>query len=87
MKNQLKTILLLGTLSALLVAFGPRLASYFFSDRIVLAMHRAVPLGPKGAKLPARARSSVMGRGSIRFERVRSLSHRRFWAGRRFRTC
>jgi len=56
--NQLKTILLLGTLSALLVAFGAsigpnafwlftalalamNLVSYFFSDRIVLAMHRA----------------------------------------------
>jgi heat shock protein HtpX len=58
MKNQLKTILLLGALSALLIAIGGALGSsylyaltalalimnlgaYFFSDRIVLAMHRA----------------------------------------------
>src|SRR5512133_3401283 len=63
-KNQLKTILLLGTLSALLVAFGASLGpgwmrgmtavalamnllAYFFSDRLVLRMHRAreVPEG------------------------------------------
>ena len=64
MKNQLKTILLLGALSALLVAIGARLGpnafwlftalavvmnlvSYFFSDRIVLRMHRAREL-PEG---------------------------------------
>jgi heat shock protein HtpX len=58
MKNQLKTILLMGALSALLIAIGGALGSgylyaftalalimnlgaYFFSDRIVLAMHRA----------------------------------------------
>lgn len=58
MANQLKTILLLATLSALLVTVGGALApkcvylfglmglimpfiSYFFSDRIVLAMNRA----------------------------------------------
>jgi heat shock protein HtpX len=58
MKNQLKTILLLGTLSALLIAIGAYLGtsylygfaalalllnfgSYFFSDRLVLAMHHA----------------------------------------------
>jgi heat shock protein HtpX len=58
MKNQLKTILLLGVLSAVLVAFGaslgPRafwmftalavamnLAAYFWSDKLVLRMHRA----------------------------------------------
>jgi heat shock protein HtpX len=64
MANQLKTILLLGALSALLVAFGAslgpnafwlftalavvmNLVAYFFSDRIVLRMHRAreVPEG------------------------------------------
>src|SRR5262245_2927416 len=58
MWNQVKTILLLGTLSAGLVALGGtlgegylyfftalavllNLGAYFFSDRIVLAMHRA----------------------------------------------
>jgi heat shock protein HtpX len=61
--NQLKTVLLLGVLSALLVGLGGavapgytwvflavavamNVASYFFSDRIVLAMHRARELGP-----------------------------------------
>ena len=64
MMNQLKTILLLGALSAILVgigaSFGPNafwlftaiaigmnLVSYFFSDRIVLRMHRAREL-PQG---------------------------------------
>ena len=58
MMNQLKTILLLGALSAILVGIGAslgpnafwlftaiavamNLVSYFFSDRIVLRMHRA----------------------------------------------
>lgn len=58
MTNQVKTILLLGVLSAVLVAFGGmlgpgylylftglavlvNLGAYFFSDRIVLAMHQA----------------------------------------------
>jgi len=56
MKNQLKTLLLLGGLSAILIgsALGPgylygftalalllNLAAHFFSDRIVLAMHHA----------------------------------------------
>lgn len=58
MKNQLKTLLLLGVLSAILIgiggALGPgylygftalalllNLGAYFFSDRIVLAMHHA----------------------------------------------
>jgi heat shock protein HtpX len=81
MKNQLKTIVLLGALSALLVAIGgalgPRafwlftalavvmnLVAYFFSDRIVLRLHRARELpeaeAPKlhamVADLAARAR-------------------------------
>jgi len=64
MMNQLKTILLLGALSAILVgigaslgpnafwlftaiAIGMNLVSYFFSDRIVLRMHRAREL-PQG---------------------------------------
>ncbi|HET7293641.1 MAG TPA: zinc metalloprotease HtpX [Vicinamibacteria bacterium] len=66
MWNQLKTILLLGALSAGLVAFGGalgegylyvftalaalmNLGAYFFSDRIVLSMHRARPLEPHEA--------------------------------------
>lgn len=66
MKNQLKTILLLGTLSALLIAIGGWLGSgylygfaalalimnvgaYFFSDRIVLALHHARQLSPAEA--------------------------------------
>src|SRR5688572_15090446 len=61
--NQLKTVALLGALTALLVGIGGALApgqiwlfgaiavvmnlvSYFFSDRIVLAMNRAHPIGP-----------------------------------------
>ena len=64
--NQLKTVLLLGILSAILVgvggALGPNalgisivlavvmnLGAYFFSDRIVLAMHRAQELAPAEA--------------------------------------
>jgi heat shock protein HtpX len=60
--NQLKTVALLGALTALLVGIGGALApgqiwlfgaiavvmnlvSYFFSDRIVLAMNRARPIG------------------------------------------
>jgi len=65
-KNQLKTILLLGTLSALVVATGAlvapgylyffgalalamNLGAYFFSDRIVLRMHRASEVSPAEA--------------------------------------
>src|SRR5690349_14510310 len=61
MKNQLKTILLLGILSTILIGFGAllgrqwiagftilafamNLGAYFFSDRIVLRMHRAQPV-------------------------------------------
>ena len=61
--NQLKTVLLLGILSAILVGIGGALGTnalgisivlalvmnvgaYFFSDRIVLAMHRAQQLSP-----------------------------------------
>ncbi len=61
--NQLKTVLLLGILSAILVgvggALGPNalglsialavamnVGAYFFSDRIVLAMHRAQEISP-----------------------------------------
>lgn len=61
MKNQIKTILLLGVLSAILIGFGAMLGrhwvagftilavalnfgAYFFSDKIVLRMHRAQPI-------------------------------------------
>lgn len=61
MKNQIKTILLLGVLSAILIGFGAmlgrqwvagftilamamNLGAYFYSDRIVLRMHRARPV-------------------------------------------
>lgn len=61
MKNQIKTILLLGVLSTILIGFGAMLGrgyvagffilamvinfvSYFWSDKIVLRMHRAHPL-------------------------------------------
>ena len=66
MKSQIRTILLLGVLSALLVAVGGlmgqgamwlavgaafalNLGAYFFSDRIVLRMHRAEELAPEVA--------------------------------------
>ncbi len=63
MKNQIKTILLIGILSVVLIALGGllgkgyvyaftaiaallNLGAYFFSDRIVLKMHRARAIGP-----------------------------------------
>jgi heat shock protein HtpX len=66
MKNQLKTVLLLGIMSCLLVGLGGALGpgylygflalalvmnfvSYFFSDRIVLAMQRAREVSPAEA--------------------------------------
>jgi heat shock protein HtpX len=66
LKNQLKTILLLGSLSALLVGVGSLVApnmlglfavlaivmnvgAYFFSDRLVLRMHRAAEVSPAEA--------------------------------------
>jgi heat shock protein HtpX len=65
-RNQLKTVLLLGALSALLVGIGGlvapshvyafavvalvmNLGAYFFSDRIVLRMHRASEVEPSDA--------------------------------------
>ena len=68
MKNQLKTILLLGVLSAILIGFGGMLGrqwvgvftllafalnvgAYFFSDRIVLRVHRAQPIDEHEAPL------------------------------------
>jgi len=66
LKNQLKTILLLGALSALVVGVGAlvapgqlylfgalalamNLGAYFFSDRLVLKMHRASEVSPAQA--------------------------------------
>lgn len=64
MNNSVKTVLLLGTLSGLLLVIGQALggsdglliafllavvmnfASYWFSDKIVLRMYRAQPVGP-----------------------------------------
>jgi heat shock protein HtpX len=68
LKNQLKTVVLLGALSALVVGLGGlvapgylwvfgtlalviNLGAYFFSDRMVLALHRASEVGP--AEAPA----------------------------------
>jgi heat shock protein HtpX len=66
MKNQIKTILLLGVLSTILLGFGAmlgrdwvaafgvlalamNLGAYFFSDKIVLRIHRAEPLSEADA--------------------------------------
>lgn len=66
MRNHLKTIVLLGSLSALVIGLGAlvapghlvlfgalalamNLGAYFFSDRIVLRMHRAREVGPDEA--------------------------------------
>lgn len=66
MWNQLKTVVLIGALSALVLGIGAALApghlslfvvlalamnlgAYFFSDRLVLAMHRAQELDPTRA--------------------------------------
>src|SRR3989338_1744327 len=64
MKNQIKTILLLATLSAFFLGIGYMLGgqagigyalvmslvmnfgAYWFSDKLVLAMHKAQPIGP-----------------------------------------
>src|SRR5689334_18828275 len=68
MMNQLKTLLLLGALSAVLIAIGGalgpgylygftalallmNLGAYFFSDKLVLRMHRAQAVTP--AQAPA----------------------------------
>jgi Zn-dependent protease with chaperone function len=84
MKNQLKTILLLGALSALLIAIGGALGSgylyvftalalimnlgaYFFSDRIVLAMHRAREVPGRRSLLSLFSTHPEMG------ERIRRL--------------
>lgn len=87
MKNQIKTILLLGVLSAILIGFGAmlgrqwvagftllalalNLGAYFFSDKIVLRMHRAQPVGEHQApRLYAIVRELAM-RAEIPMPRV-----------------
>jgi len=87
-KNQLKTILLLGALSALVVGLGAlvapgylylfgalalamNLGAYFFSDRLVLRMHRASEVSPAEApELHAMVeelseRAGIPSRGSL----------------------
>jgi heat shock protein HtpX len=66
--NQIRTIALLGVLTAVLIGIGGspgpgylygftalalliNFGSYFFSDRIVLAMHRAQEVGPASAPM------------------------------------
>jgi heat shock protein HtpX len=87
MWNQMKTILLLGTLSAGLVAIGGtlgegylylftalaalmNLGAYFFSDRIVLAMHRARPLERHEAPGLHRIVEELSARAGIEAPRV-----------------
>lgn len=87
MKNQIKTILLLGVLSAILIGFGGLLGrqwvgvftilafainvgAYFFSDKIVLRMHRAEPVSEAQApRLHAMVRELAM-RAEIPMPRV-----------------
>jgi heat shock protein HtpX len=87
MKNQIKTILLLGVLSAILIGFGAmlgrqwvvgftilamalNLGAYFFSDKIVLRMHRAQPIAEHEApRLYAIVRELAM-RAEIPMPRV-----------------
>jgi heat shock protein HtpX len=87
MRNQIKTILLLGVLSAILIGFGGllgrgwvigftvlamamNLGAYFFSDKIVLRMHRAQPVTESQApRLYATVRELAM-RANIPMPRV-----------------
>ncbi len=85
--NQIRTVLLLGVLTAVLVAIGGALgpgylygftalalvinfASYFFSDRIVLAMHRAQEVAPDQAPEIHRSVEEVARRAGIPKPRV-----------------
>src|SRR6478735_1822041 len=51
MANGIKTVLLLGLMSGLVIAFVfaaiMNLGSYWFSDKLVLSMYRAQPVGPE----------------------------------------
>ena len=87
MKNQIKSILLLGVLSAILIGFGAllgrqwvagftilalllNLGAYFFSDKLVLRIHRAQPLSETDApRLHAIVRELAM-RADIPMPRV-----------------
>lgn len=85
--NQLKTVALLGGLTALLVVLGGALApgqlwlfgflavvmnlgSYFFSDRIVLAMNRARPIGPGDDPALERMVAELAARAGIPTPRI-----------------
>jgi len=85
--NQLKTIGLLGVLSALVVVIGGALApgqlwlfgvlavalnlgSYFFSDRIVLAMNRARPVTPGSDPALERMVAELAARAEIPVPRL-----------------
>jgi heat shock protein HtpX len=85
--NQLKTVALLGVLTALLVVIGGALApgqiwlfgilavvlnlgSYFFSDRIVLAMNRAHPVAPGSDPALERMVAELAGRANIPVPRL-----------------
>ncbi|MCU0691356.1 MAG: hypothetical protein MUF54_08140 [Polyangiaceae bacterium] len=91
--NQLRTIFLLGVLTAVLIGIGGALGagylygftalaliinfgSYFFSDRIVLAMHRAQELGPDQAPALHRMVEDIAGkqprRNKLNKSRVRA---------------
>jgi heat shock protein HtpX len=87
MRNQLKTLLLLGALSALVVGVGgavaPRhltlfalmallmnLGAYFFSDRIVLALHHAREIDPAEAPDLHRMVAELAARAGIPAPRV-----------------
>ncbi len=86
-RNQLKTVALLGGLTALLVVLGGALApgylwlfgvlavamnlgSYFFSDRIVLAMNRAHPIGPGDDPALERMVAELAARAEIPVPRI-----------------
>lgn len=87
MWNQLKTVLLLGVLSAMVIAMGgalgPRalpwavgfavvmnVVSWFFSDRIVLAMHGAQQVGPEQAPELHRIVAELSQKAGIPMPRV-----------------
>lgn len=102
MHNQLKTLLLLGLLSAILIGFGAmlgrqwvgaftilalalNLGAYFFSDRVVLRMHRAEPIDPARApRLSAMVQelSANAGIPMPRLYRIASAQPNAFATGR-----
>jgi len=85
--NQLRTVLLLGVLTAVLIGIGGTLGpgylygftalavvinfgSYFFSDRLVLAMHRARELGREQAPQLHRMVEEIAAKANIPKPRV-----------------